>query len=352
MRGLEPFQNRTTHEDMHSKRKIHKSTIIIEQVRQAMLGIKDPERFRFLVAPQSDLALRRAQELAAMDEFEVYPQRQMNKDRNIRRSTMSLLSSSSSSSSGDGPSLDIQQHHRRLISHDSINIFSTQRHNGTSAGLIRSVASTSSLMPSMDLQQRNNSNHRGQDVKGNCHNQSFGSTSSTPSLSSLMNPSVTASSLFSSNIRRLQEQNARRLMEIYNQPCGPSSSQPSPSSSLCDMEGGGNNGSNLFRFSLRRDSLLGSTTTGMNVNNTWGHHQHHPNSNGLDIDSAHLNGVQINSSDHHQQHLLRQLQQQQQQQNQHDQQQHSNNMASMVEMMPLATRFHIRRDSLSHLSQY
>jgi hypothetical protein len=350
MRGLEPFQNRTTHEDMHSKRKIHKSTIIIEQVRQAMLGIKDPERFRFLVAPQSDLASRRAQELAAMDELEVYPQRRQNdKDGNLRRSTMSLLSTTSSS--GVGPSsVNIQQqHHRRLISHDSINIFSNQRHDGPFVGLTRSVASTSSLMPSMDLQQRNTNRH-GQDTKFNHHNQSFGSASSTSSLSSLMNPSLTASSsLFSSNIRRLQEQNARRLMEIYNQPCGlSSSSHQSSSSSSAIMEGGGGNkGSDLFRFSLRRDSLLGSTTTaGMSVNdnNNGGNHQ---NQDGLD--SVHRNGTQINSSNKHQQHLLQQqLHHHQQQQ----QQQNTGNMVSMMKMMPMATRFHIRRDSLSHLSPH
>jgi hypothetical protein len=116
--------------------------------------------------------------------------------------------------------------------------------------------------------------------------------------------------------------------------------------------GGGNKGSDLFRFSLRRDSLLGSTTTaGMSVddNNNWGNHQ---NQDGLD--SAHRNGTQINSSNKHQQHLLQQQlhHHHHHQQQQHDQQQNTSNMVSMMKMMPMATRFHIRRDSLSHLSPH
>ena len=72
VRGLEPFQTAFMHQEMQSKREFHQVTIILEQVRQSRLGIRDPERFRLLVAPQSEFALRRAQELAALDEHEVY----------------------------------------------------------------------------------------------------------------------------------------------------------------------------------------------------------------------------------------------------------------------------------------
>jgi hypothetical protein len=72
LRGLEPFQNAEKHQEMHDKRQFHSTTILIEQVRQSRLGTQDPERFRLLVVPQSEWALRRAQELAALDEHEVY----------------------------------------------------------------------------------------------------------------------------------------------------------------------------------------------------------------------------------------------------------------------------------------
>ena len=112
-----------------------------------MLGIRDTERFRVLVAPQSELALRRAQELAALDEHEVYK-------RVCRR--------------------------RSLI----------------------------------------------------------GPASEPSSAKTLGEP--TASFSLSDRIRTLQEWNARRLMEIYSQPNNP-----------------------LFRFNIRRDSLVGSSTPGM-----------------------------------------------------------------------------------------
>jgi hypothetical protein len=72
LRGLEPFQTAIKHKELHNKRQFHQTTIILEQTRQSRLSICDPERFRLLVAPRSELALRRAQELAALDEHEVY----------------------------------------------------------------------------------------------------------------------------------------------------------------------------------------------------------------------------------------------------------------------------------------
>jgi len=79
VRGLEPFQTQIAHRELHSNRHLHQSTIIIEQVRQSLLGIRDPERFRFLAGTQSELASRRAQEQAALDEHDIYgriPRRQ------------------------------------------------------------------------------------------------------------------------------------------------------------------------------------------------------------------------------------------------------------------------------------
>lgn len=149
VRGLEPFQTQDVQQELHSKRRFHRSTILIEQVRQSMLGIHDPERFLVMVGPQSNVSLRRAQELAALDEHEVY-------GRVCRRS--SLLGSKAPS-----PTLKpkINPLGARIVSHN------------------------------LSLDQR---------------------------------------------IQRLQELNARRLMEIYSQP-----------------------GNNPFRFPLRRDSLLGTS---------------------------------------------------------------------------------------------
>eukprot|EP00934_Nitzschia_sp_Nitz4_P003350 Nitzschia sp. Nitz4//scaffold387_size12074//10400//11402//NITZ4_009003-RA/size12074-augustus-gene-0.8-mRNA-1//1//CDS//3329549976//3340//frame0 len=72
LRGLEPFQTVSSTDELHSQRRFHQSTIMIEQIRQTTLGLRDPERFRVMVGPQSEMALRRAQELAALDEHEVY----------------------------------------------------------------------------------------------------------------------------------------------------------------------------------------------------------------------------------------------------------------------------------------
>jgi hypothetical protein len=71
-RGLEPFMTRENHCELSSKRKLHKSTIILEQARQNLLQITDPDCFRRTVTSQSEIALRRAQELAALDQYEIY----------------------------------------------------------------------------------------------------------------------------------------------------------------------------------------------------------------------------------------------------------------------------------------
>lgn len=153
VRGLEPFQTEDVHEELHSNRRFHHSTILVEQVRQSLLGLRDPDRFRFLVAPHSEMALRRAQQLAALDEHEVY-------GKVCRR--QSLMASSPP------------------------------------------TAKTSSTDDPMSLS-------------------------------------------LNLRIRRLQEWNARRLMEIYSQP-----------------------GKSPFRFNIRRDSLVGSHAgrlTARDINN-------------------------------------------------------------------------------------
>ena len=72
LRGLEVFQSTEARADYTSIRKVHQSTILIEQARQSLYGVKDPERFRLMVGPQSELAARRARDLAIMDEHDVY----------------------------------------------------------------------------------------------------------------------------------------------------------------------------------------------------------------------------------------------------------------------------------------
>eukprot|EP00339_Tiarina_fusa_P006223 CAMPEP_0117024580 /NCGR_PEP_ID=MMETSP0472-20121206/18236_1 /TAXON_ID=693140 ORGANISM="Tiarina fusus, Strain LIS" /NCGR_SAMPLE_ID=MMETSP0472 /ASSEMBLY_ACC=CAM_ASM_000603 /LENGTH=270 /DNA_ID=CAMNT_0004731043 /DNA_START=170 /DNA_END=982 /DNA_ORIENTATION=+ len=107
IRGLEPFQTADVHEEFNSKRHFHQSTIIIEQVRQSMMKIRDPERFRLLVAPQSEMALRRAQEIAALDEHEVY-------NRVCRRGSLIAPMPKTLSSSSDGLTLSLSDRVRRL----------------------------------------------------------------------------------------------------------------------------------------------------------------------------------------------------------------------------------------------
>ena len=288
MRGLEPFQNKITHQDMHSKRKLHKSTIITEQVRQAMLGIQDPERFRFLVAPQSNMALARAQKLAEMDEEEVYPQR-FKRKRNSRRSSMFAAVSSGAKNLDDermntslGHSSD---HGGRGDSSNYLSMFNNPAMN-------RSMMSASSMLPSMSssLSRRSSLDHN------NATRFAMpGISAATATASSIDSKSMPYPSLFSSSIRQMQEKNAQRLMELYGKPDGGNKNEHS---------------NNLFRFSVRRDSLLGSLSGG---------------------------GGSVCKME-----TMQQRQQQQQQQLPDHQ--------TLMSMMPMATRFHLRRDSLSHLA--
>jgi hypothetical protein len=66
------FETPESHDEFYSDRTLHRTTILIEQVRQSMYGMRSPESFQMMVGPQSEIAARRARELAAMDEQAVY----------------------------------------------------------------------------------------------------------------------------------------------------------------------------------------------------------------------------------------------------------------------------------------
>jgi hypothetical protein len=70
MRGLEPFWTPQGHLELQGSRKLHKSTVMLEQARQNLTQIRDAERFRIMVAAQSEQAQKRAEELANLDELE------------------------------------------------------------------------------------------------------------------------------------------------------------------------------------------------------------------------------------------------------------------------------------------
>jgi hypothetical protein len=164
LRGLEPFQSAFTHQDMHTKRRFHQTTILLEQLRQAKLGIRDPERFLLLVSAQSEMALMKAQELAAIDQHDVH-------HTVGRRGSMIT-------------NMVVRNHTNYLAGVSSMGVGLNKSHNN------------------------NNSNR------------------SIP---------------LDERIRTLQEMNARKLMQIYQQPWSRFSS----------------------RFPIRRDSLFGSNVVSL-----------------------------------------------------------------------------------------
>lgn len=223
IRGLELFQDESTNEHFMSKKKLYHSTIQMEQMRQAMLGIKDPERFRALATPQSDLALHRARELAAQDEREVYPYRvyaaPLNDLGGKPQQVQDILKKMSTSS--------FSSNHRLSSLMESI--YGSAPPSGTSESGGASVVS---------------------DVS---------STTSNSSESS----STNGQSLFADeSIRKLQERSMRRLMGIYQNNNGEGAEGASETNSL-------------FKFA-RRDSLLGirdstasDTTNASSKNSVW-----------------------------------------------------------------------------------
>jgi len=205
IRGLELFHKENSNEQFQSKKKLYHSTIHMEQMRQAMLGIKDPERFRELVASQSDLALHRAQELAAQDAREAYSfegySRSNDKASKAPSSTsFSVFRDSSKNTwNGNNPLAPFRQRNADTSS------FESAAESG-GASVVSDVSST-------DSAESASSNSSGQSLFAN------------------------------EGIRKLQERSMRRLMGIYQNNDG-------------DGAEGFSDTNSLFKFA-RKDSLLG-----------------------------------------------------------------------------------------------
>jgi hypothetical protein len=287
MRGLEPFQNEVSHDTLHSKRKLHKSTVIMEQHRQSMLGLKDPDRFRILVQSQSSLANFHAIQLAAIDQYEVYPERPLSlSQRTLLTATPPPVHGTHSSSTASAMS------RRRFslpgISSKSGPLFGSGSNNNNNNN---NSAVTSQKQPHIPHSQsyRSLSSLGGSDqlesdrksITNTLIIPHTGELSGKLSLSpKIISPVVTGMTTMTTTnipdlsspemIRKFQERNARRLMEIYKplmmEPGSSSSTNGGSSSSMIGKSGEKNNGllstttnnsmhQNLFRFSLRRDSL-------------------------------------------------------------------------------------------------
>lgn len=211
IRGLELFHEETSNEHFKSKKKLYHTTIQIEQMRQAMLGIKNPERFRELVASQSDLALLRAQELAAQDARESYCSRKLAPSSDFTLSKP--LKSMSSSSFKDMKQLN---------------------------NLMESIYGSA---PSRDTRNSSWNNTPAAPVSESGGASVVSDSSSTDSTESSSGNSGRQSLFADESIRKLQERSMRRLMGIYQNNNGDGSEGSSETNSL-------------FKFA-RRDSLLG-----------------------------------------------------------------------------------------------
>jgi hypothetical protein len=292
IRGLEMFQDETTSEHFQSKRKLYYSTIKMEQMRQALLGIKDPERFRVLVEPQSDLNLHRAQELAAQDEQEIYPFHMYSAANNLRNMSASSFSD-------------------------------MQRLNN----LMETIYGSSD--PPRDASQSTSNTHSPNKVS------SFQPFAKSRSASVVSDGSSTSSSeasttgqplLFDDSIRQLQERSMRRLMGIYQ-----------------NKNGEGTDGvretNNLFKFA-RRDSLLGirDSAASENANAV------------VPADSTHSPKEQLVEILQHRRILEDQQQQQQQQQKQQQHATSSEDTTSFLEeqIVEMQHRRQLLQDYLQH----
>jgi len=284
MRGLEIFHDDTTKENFQSNKKLYYSTIRMEQVRQGILGIKDPERFRVLVAPQSDLALHQAQERAGQDEREVYPFRAYSAARDFRAKPHENMCVSSFSDmqrlgnimdsiyGGDAASSDTCNStlstHTPFHENNMVSSFETGAESTGGASMVSDVASTSS---------------------SNSASSSESSTSGQP--------------LFAENdFRKLQERSMRRLIGIYQQ-TGEGTERASETDAL-------------FKYA-RRDSLLGirnsaasDTANASGQSSVWA----------VPEDTTPSQQEQVFEMLHHEQ-LLQDQHQQQRQQHQYQQQQ-------------------------------
>eukprot|EP00529_Nitzschia_sp_RCC80_P013066 CAMPEP_0113477368 /NCGR_PEP_ID=MMETSP0014_2-20120614/20169_1 /TAXON_ID=2857 /ORGANISM="Nitzschia sp." /LENGTH=607 /DNA_ID=CAMNT_0000370455 /DNA_START=177 /DNA_END=2000 /DNA_ORIENTATION=- /assembly_acc=CAM_ASM_000159 len=343
MRGLEPFQDHVSHGSFHSKRNLHKSTVIMEQYRQTMLGLKDPCRFRFLVQSQSSLAQIRAIQLAAIDQCDVYPKKPLSS------SQRSILISGSSSPTA-APEQEKSKLHSSLLHSnyaihrqqcrglESLSSLSPLSHRRSSQPILASA--TSSLSSSSSSSSSGVATATSDTT--NTHPCQLHSSRSYESLSSLVNTnnddvrvaSLSTKDVFESTkkrkvnnnlhlrianrprvtsrvtnfpglmmspspemIQKFQENNARRLMEIYKPLL--EESEGDINENTTGTGGEAKPHQSLFRFSLRRDSL--------SLQNTMSRHR---------------------------------------QRNNHQRQQ---SQSSLAAAMAKSSRFQIRRDSLSHV---
>jgi hypothetical protein len=358
IRGLEPFHDRNTSKQYHSKKKLYHSTVIIEQVRQGMLGIKEPERFRFLVSPQSDLAILRAQELASQDEKDVYPY----------RSSSSLFNYDDSRTSEDDNNGSQHQHHHQQHQKQSRRssmsaLIALQRQRRSSIIMNSNTGAGAGGISNAYYNNIENSSSFDSSTSTTARRNSTNVTTATDSSSDMNTATkLNTPSLFTDSIRRFQEKNARRLVGIYAHSNGEGVQQQSCSNSTYSSDKMANEGHNLFRYSVRRNSLLGmlggannadaiTTTTATMVptfTSSFGgqqqqtmQHQQQPvmetlptcgssngvggigNNNNNDIDNV------INSH----------------------RRQHHKQLIEETMMAMRTTRFPIRRDTLSHLQQ-
>ena len=244
IRGLELFHEETSNEHFQSKKKLYHSTIQMEQMRQAMLGIKDPERFRELVASQSDLALHRAQELAAQDAREAYSLGGYAAPKDRITKPLRRMSTSSFS---DMKRLDNMM--------ESIYGNAASKEMSNSTGIINT--------PTVPFHPNNkvvSSFESSVESGGASVVSDVSSTGSTESSSG----NNSGQSLFADeSIRKLQERSMRRLMGIYQNNNG-------------DGTEGSSETNTLFKFA-KRDSLLGirnnstagDATSGPRQNSSW-----------------------------------------------------------------------------------
>ena len=364
IRGLEPFHDTNTSKQYHSKKKLYHSTVIIEQVRQGMLGIQEPERFRFLVSPQSDLAILRAQELASQDEKEVYPYRHSSSSSLFNNNYDNDDSSrTSTSTTGEDDNNGSSQHHHHR--HHQQQQQKQSRRSSMSALLALQRQRRSSIIMNSNTGGGGGGGSISNTYYNNIENGSSfdSSTSSTTtvrrnSTTNVTTPAIDSSSsdintntatikfdnttpsLFTDSIRRFQEKNARRLMGIYaqnnngegvqQQSCSDSTTYSSSSDKMT------NEGHNLFRYSVRRNSLLGMIGGAVNANTN------------TNTTTATTVPTFTSSSFEQQQQTMQH--QQQPVINSHRRQHHK----QLIEGAMLAmrtTRFPIRRDTLSHLQQ-
>ena len=263
IRGLELFQDKDSTAIYHSKKNLHRSTVIMEQARQKKLGTNAPERFRFLVVSQSDLALRRAQQLAAQDERDVYPFRRQPAMPSLAAydytSVVGTRSRNGRADVHDRSQLhqleQVQVQQRRLRS------ALIQRERLFSSGVESSTHCNPTCTTATVATNGSTTLRCTRTSSGNTSNPNFpknvpsmdssfdfdscGSSvasSATITSTNSVESDNSADSLFTDRILKLQQQNARRLMGIYQQ--------------NGEWGAGQDNANKLFRFA-RRESLLG-----------------------------------------------------------------------------------------------